>query len=131
MFVGIVGLIAVGFLKGRVSRLDAQSCEVELDAGTRILLPLSGPSLSPGSPVTLGIRPEHLNLAKPGECSLTVTADVGERLGSDTYCHVITACGEPLTLRIRGDMASRYGEQLQLHLDSEHCHLFDADGPDP
>lgn len=125
---GFLGTPKMGFLKGRVSRLDAQSCEVELDAGTRILLPLSGPSLSPGSPVTLGIRPEHLNLAKPGECSLTVTADVGERLGSDTYCHVITACGEPLTLRIRGDMASRYGEQLQLHLDSEHCHLFDADG---
>ena len=125
---GFLGTPKMGFLKGRVSRLDAQSCEVELDAGTRIQLPLSGPSLSPGSPVTLGIRPEHLNLAKPGECSLTVTADVGERLGSDTYCHVITACGEPLTLRIRGDMASRYGEQLQLHLDSEHCHLFDADG---
>lgn len=33
--------------------------------------------------------------------------------------HVNTACGEPLTLRIRGDMASRYGEQLQLHLDKE------------
>ena len=125
---GFLGTPKMGFLKGRVSRLDAQSCEVDLDAGTRILLPLSGPSLCPGSPVTLGIRPEHLNLAKPGECSLTVTADVGERLGSDTYCHVITACGEPLTLRIRGDMASRYGEQLQLHLDSEHCHLFDADG---
>ena len=125
---GFLGTPKMGFLKGRVSRLDAQSCEVELDAGTRIQLPLSGPSLSPGSPVTLGIRPEHLNLAKPGECALTVTADVGERLGSDTYCHVITACGEPLTLRIRGDMASRYGEQLQLHLDSEHCHLFDADG---
>ena len=125
---GFLGTPKMGFLKGRVSRLDAQSCEVELDAGTRIQLPLSGPSLSPGSPVTLGIRPEHLNLAKPGECSLTVTADVGERLGSDTYCHVITACGEPLTLRIRGDMASRYGEKLQLHLDSEHCHLFDADG---
>ena len=125
---GFLGTPKMGFLKGRVSRLDAQSCEVELDAGTRIQLPLSGPSLSPGSPVTLGIRPEHLNLAKPGECALTVTADVGERLGSDTYCHVITACGEPLTLRIRGDMASRYGDKLQLHLDSEHCHLFDADG---
>ena len=125
---GFLGTPKMGFLKGRISRLDSQSCEVELDAGTRIQLPLSGASLSLGSPVTLGIRPEHLNLAKPGECSITVTADVGERLGSDTYCHVITACGEPLTMRIRGDMASQYGEQLNVHLDSEHCHLFDADG---
>jgi len=125
---GFLGTPKMGFLKGKITHLDSQGCEVELDAGTRIQLPLSGASLSLGSPVTLGIRPEHLNLAKPGECALSVTADVGERLGSDTYCHVITACGEPLTMRIRGDMASQYGEQLSLHLDSEHCHLFDADG---
>ena len=125
---GFLGTPKMGFLKGKVSRLDSQGCEVELDAGTRIQLPLSGASLSLGSAVTLGIRPEHLNLAKPGDCTLTVTADVSERLGSDTYCHVNTASGEPLTMRVRGDMASRYGEQLHLHLDSEHCHLFDADG---
>lgn len=125
---GFLGTPKMGFLQGKISRLERQGCEVELDAGTRIQLPLCGASLSLGSPVTLGIRPEHLNLAKPGECTLTVTADVGERLGSDTYCHVNTACGEPLTMRVRGDMASRYGEQLQLHLDSEHCHLFDAGG---
>ena len=92
---GFLGTPKMGFLKGKISRLDSQGCEVSLDAGTRIQLPLSGPSLSLGSEVTLGIRPEHLNLAKPGDCTLTVTADVGERLGSDTYCHVITACGEP------------------------------------
>ncbi|MCF5570488.1 ABC transporter ATP-binding protein, partial [Pseudomonas sp. PA-3-11C] len=41
---------------------------------------------------------------------------------------VITRNGEPLTMRIRGDMASQYGETLQLHLDPAHCHLFDTDG---
>jgi multiple sugar transport system ATP-binding protein len=59
---------------------------------------------------------------------LRVTADVSERLGSDTFCHVVTASGEALTMRVRGDLASRFGEQLELHLDAEHCHLFDAEG---
>ncbi len=125
---GFLGTPKMGFLKGKVSRLDGQGCEVELEAGTRISLPLSDPGLSVGSPVTLGIRPEHLELAKPGDCTLQVTADVGERLGSDTFCHVRTASGEALTMRIRGDMASQYGETLKLHLDSSHCHLFDANG---
>jgi len=31
-------------------------------------------------------------------------------------------------MRIRGDMASQYGETLHLHLDPAHCHLFDTDG---
>ena len=60
---GFLGTPKMGFLKGKISRLDSQSCEVALDAGTRIQLPLSGPSLSLGSEVTLGIRSEHLNLA--------------------------------------------------------------------
>ena len=125
---GFLGTPKMGFLKGKVSRVDSQGCEVQLDAGTRITLPLGGASLSVGGAVTLGIRPEHLELAKPGDCTLQVTADVSERLGSDTFCHVVTASGEALTLRVRGDLASRYGETLSLHLDAGHCHLFDANG---
>ncbi|NUU36710.1 ABC transporter ATP-binding protein [Pseudomonas sp. C2B4] len=125
---GFLGTPKMGFLKGSVTRVDSQGCEVALEAGTRITLPLSGANLSAGSAVTLGIRPEHLELAKPGDCTLQVTADVSERLGSDTFCHVRTASGEALTLRVRGDLASRYGQTLSLHLDAAHCHLFDANG---
>jgi multiple sugar transport system ATP-binding protein len=125
---GFLGTPKMGFLKGKVARLDAQGCDIDLAAGTRISLPRVSGALSVGSEVTLGIRPEHLELASPGQPQLTVTADVGERLGSDTFCHVITDSGEPLTLRIRGDLASQYGERLNLHLNAEHCHLFDADG---
>jgi multiple sugar transport system ATP-binding protein len=125
---GFLGTPKMGFLKGKITGLDSQGCEVLLDAGTRISLPLSGANLSVGGAVTLGIRPEHLNLAQPGDCTLKVTADVSERLGSDTFCHVVTASGEALTMRVRGDLASRFGEQLDLHLDAEHCHLFDAEG---
>jgi multiple sugar transport system ATP-binding protein len=101
---------------------------VTLDAGTKVLLPFTNAQQSVGDAVTLGIRPEHLELANDGDCQLTVIADVSERLGSDTYCHVRTTSGEPLTMRIRGDLASQYGETLKLHLNSAHCHLFDAQG---
>ena len=37
--------------------------------------------------------PEHLNRGSEGNCQLTVKADVSERLGSDTYCHVVTGNG--------------------------------------
>ena len=118
----------MGFLKGKVSRVDTAGCDVTLDAGTTISLPFTNAQQSVGDPVTLGIRPEHLELAREGDCLLNVVADVSERLGSDTYCHVRTLSGEALTMRIRGDLASQYGETLNLHLDRNHCHLFDAQG---
>ncbi|MGE6528334.1 ABC transporter ATP-binding protein [Pseudomonas sp. NPDC077382] len=125
---GFLGTPKMGFLKGRISRADAAGCEVELEAGGRLYLPLGGGALATGDPVTLGIRPEHLNRGEEGNCQLTVKADVSERLGSDTYCHVNTQTGEPLTMRIRGDFSPRYGESLTLTLDAAHCHLFDSGG---
>jgi multiple sugar transport system ATP-binding protein len=125
---GFLGTPKMGFLTGKISGVHAGGCEVTLDAGTTIKLPFTNAQQSVGDSVTLGIRPEHLDLAKPGDCQLQVIADVSERLGSDTFCHVNTRSGEALTLRIRGDMASQYGETLNLHLDSNHCHLFDAQG---
>lgn len=125
---GFLGTPKMGFLKGRASRVEASGCEVELDAGCRLFLPVSGATLKAGDPVTLGIRPEHLNRGSEGNCQLTVKADVSERLGSDTYCHVVTGNGEQLTMRIRGDFTPRYGESLSLTLEAAHCHLFDSSG---
>jgi multiple sugar transport system ATP-binding protein len=125
---GFLGTPKMGFLKGRVGKVHADGCEVQLDAGARIALPRVSAGLTEGDQVTVGIRPEHLELAQPGQCQLNVTADVSERLGSDTFCHVRTDSDEPLTLRLRGDLASQYGQRLSLHLDAQHCHLFDANG---
>lgn len=125
---GFLGTPKMGFLKGHVRHAGAEGCEVELDAGLILTLPRTGATLQPGDPITLGIRPEHLELAAPGQPGLAVTADVSERLGSDTFCHVRTDTGEPLTVRLRGDLDNPYGGRLALHLAPEHCHLFDAEG---
>ncbi|PAU66320.1 ABC transporter ATP-binding protein [Pseudomonas sp. PIC25] len=124
---GFLGTPKMGFLRGRVSALHADGCEVVLDAGCTLRLPAAGP-LDVGSPVTLGIRPEHLHRAPPEQAQLMVGTDVSERLGSDTYCHVRTDSEENLTLRVRGDFTCGYGERIGLTLDLDHCHLFDADG---
>src|SRR3546814_3374558 len=74
---GFLGTPKMGFLKGRASRVEASGCEVELDAGCRLFLPVSGTTLNAGDPVTLGIRPEHLNRGSQGNFQLTVKAEIG------------------------------------------------------
>jgi multiple sugar transport system ATP-binding protein len=125
---GFLGTPKMGFLRGSVTRADTASCEVRLDCGPSLTLPLCATDLGPDSQVTLGLRPEHLNVVSAGSGRLQVTADVSERLGSDTFCHVRCASGEMLTVRVRGDFAPRYGEALTLDFDTAHCHLFNADG---
>ncbi|MFJ9992280.1 ABC transporter ATP-binding protein [Pseudomonas putida] len=128
---GFLGTPKMGFLRGHLSRNQGNQCEVALECGARIVLPLCAGDLATGSQITLGIRPEHLSISRGGHGehgSLQVTADVSERLGSDSYCHVRSASGEMLTVRVRGDFAPEYGEQLELSFDPAHCHLFDSTG---
>ncbi|WP_417663274.1 ABC transporter ATP-binding protein [Pseudomonas sp.] len=124
---GFLGTPTMGFLRARVSQTTANACEVNLEAGASVTLPLVTP-LAPGSEVTLGVRPEHMNIVPTGEGIFSVTADVSERLGSDTYCHVRSQSGEMLTVRVRGDFAPKFGETLGISFDPTHCHLFDDSG---
>lgn len=125
---GFLGTPKMGFLRGTVGQVDGGVCEVQLDAGANLHLPRLACGQSRGASVTLGVRPEHFNIVPAGQGQLQVTADVSERLGSDTYCHVRTASGENLTIRVRGDFAPAYGQALELAFDTDHCHLFDAAG---
>lgn len=125
---GFLGMPKMGFLKGRVTKISSSGCEVELYAGETLFLPRQSPTLAVGAPVTIGIRPEHLELAESGQRGVQATADVSEHLGSDTYLHVRTDSDENLTVRLRGDHASAYGQRLALHLCASRCHLFDEQG---
>jgi multiple sugar transport system ATP-binding protein len=125
---GFLGTPKMGFLRAVVSRCDATGCEVQLESGARVPLAQTAGHLAIGSPVTLGVRPEHLNVVAAGQGQMQVIADVSERLGSDTFCHVRSHSGEMLTVRVRGDFSPGYGETLDLAFDPAHCHLFDADG---
>ncbi|EQL42722.1 sugar ABC transporter ATPase (plasmid) [Pseudomonas aeruginosa VRFPA03] len=62
---GFLGTPKMGFLRGHLSRNQGERCEVALECGARVGLPLCAGELATGSPVTLGIRPEHLNIARP------------------------------------------------------------------
>ncbi|GAB4194193.1 MAG: sn-glycerol-3-phosphate import ATP-binding protein UgpC [Thalassobaculales bacterium] len=72
-------------------------------------------------PVTLGIRPEHLEIAADGPLPLVV--ELVEMLGADTLIHGRLGEGAELTARLRGIHRPAPGETL--HLAPGTLHLFD------
>ena len=79
----------------------------------------------PGLPqgTTIGIRPEHLNLAGNGEISGEVTHV--ERLGGDTNLLVKTDQDETLTVRLFGQNPTEVGARVQLGFDPAMAFYFD------
>ncbi|MCA9500831.1 MAG: sn-glycerol-3-phosphate ABC transporter ATP-binding protein UgpC [Nitrospirales bacterium] len=125
---GFIGSPAMNFLAGFVvdSRQDATT--VRLNSGTTIQVNAVAGELSRDTPVTLGIRPEHL--ATGGDHNL-VEAEIKlvEPLGSHSYVYLDTTDAEDLLIfRASGDFGFAKGDKLTMCLAADSCYLFGKDG---
>ncbi|CAG7617652.1 ABC transporter ATP-binding protein [Leucobacter soli] len=83
--------------------------------------------------VTVGVRPEDLSVAAPGEPGLAVRIDLVEELGADGYLYGhIDGSGSggervDFVARVDGRIHPAAGETVVLVPNPAHLHLFDAD----
>jgi sn-glycerol 3-phosphate transport system ATP-binding protein len=78
-----------------------------------------------GREVTLGIRPEHVEVARERPM-FSLTVDFVEALGADTLVHGHLGQDAPLTVRLPGITRVAAGDSLPLTVPPERVHLFDA-----
>jgi sn-glycerol 3-phosphate transport system ATP-binding protein len=114
---GFIGSPAMNLVAGR---LEPRGVAI----GDLILAP-GGAAGEPGRPVTVGLRPEHLDLAADGPIPLKT--ELLERLGADTIVHGRLADGTRLVARAAGTLALRLGDTVRLSVAPGHIHLFDAE----
>ena len=86
-------------------------------------------------PITLGVRPEHVSLAKAGDpAAIPCTLRVNEMMGSELHLHVVEENGDKLIVRIptvdledeeRQSMV--YGSKLHITFEGKVMHFFDAE----
>ncbi len=82
---------------------------------------------APGTKATLGIRPEHIDVAElSGDVGLRVT--LIEQLGGETFLYGTLSDGGEVTVRCSGQSRFKRGDTIGLNLQREHIHLFGADG---
>ncbi|QQM31288.1 ABC transporter ATP-binding protein [Martelella lutilitoris] len=86
------------------------------------------PEGTEGTPATLGIRPEHIDIVKPGEGQISGTVEIVEYLGSDTFLYV--DCGEAGRLIVRADEVEDNirGQDIGLSFRDRHIHVFNEAG---
>ncbi len=82
----------------------------------------NGPGVS-----TIGIRPEHISVAK-GTGAIGGTVAIAEHLGSDTFLHIDTTNHGRITARASGDLGINPGDSIGLTFDPARIHRFDQNG---
>ncbi len=136
---GFIGSPRMNFLPATVAAVEGARLTLALEpegGGTeRVrLAPALAEPPAPGTRVTLGIRPEHLQPADdhsgpPRTSDATITRRVRqvEHFGE---CSVVYLDGgaDDLIAKVIGHSAARPGDSATFSMPSEHCHLFDAHG---
>ncbi|SDR35815.1 carbohydrate ABC transporter ATP-binding protein, CUT1 family [Paraburkholderia fungorum] len=137
---GFIGSPRMNFLPGRIASVDAQGVSVTLDhTGETVRVPVRGDSLQISQPVTLGVRPEHLEFADnltggdtaaatPANGVLVRTVSLVEQLGEHSYVHLDQPGGAALIAKAPGDTRLVPGDRASLRVPSSACHLFTEDG---
>lgn len=122
---GFIGSPRMNFLPATVISDDGT---LRLTIGEReVALPRAASGLAAGASVTLGIRPEHIDVL-PDTGLLAATVDLVEQLGGETFIYA-TAPGLPqITLRQDGQSRFDRGDAVAIRFASDHLHIFDATG---
>lgn len=81
--------------------------------------------------ITLGIRPEHITLAKAGKDAITGKVDVSEMMGSAIHLHV-NACGRDTiiivqTMDLKGGEDLSIGSEISFIFGGNAVHVFNKE----
>ena len=113
---GFIGSPAMNLFEGTVSGDGFVSAK-------GLKLPLNGVRPENGSPVSYGIRPEHLTLADDG---LPVKVHLVEPTGSETQITVQAEGGEEFDCIFKQRVNAAPGDVIRLSPKPDLIHLFDA-----
>ncbi len=122
---GFIGSPAMNFLAAKVGA-DAKSVDLVATGAKPVSLPLAvTTSAAPGTPVALGLRPEHLLPSSDGPLEFSI--ELAEPLGADTLLHGrFGDARELVTVRQGGHVTAEPGELRRFSIGATRLHLFDS-----
>jgi multiple sugar transport system ATP-binding protein len=123
-------------LPGQIVGSDAAGVRVAVAGNVVVPVAVASQSTKTDNRVTLGVRPEGLRLtsaaAKAGSAAsagpLSGTTHLVERLGSISLVHVDLDQGGRVIAQVGATEDVRPRQQVNLTIDSIHCHVFDQTG---
>jgi sn-glycerol 3-phosphate transport system ATP-binding protein len=127
---GFIGAPAMNFIEGR---LVAEGL-FEIEPGRRVAIPAAAHGNEAGRVMTLGIRPEDIEIAEmPQPGGLDFDLELVEELGAGQVLHGRSGTIEltvmraaATSLRAGADHGMQVGRRLQLRIPTGAVHLFDA-----
>ena len=126
---GFIGSPSMNFLPGRIVGQTETGVAIQPEGadGQPIVAGLRERPAN-GTRVTLGMRPEHLEIATSAEAGLPLAVDLEEDLGGVSYLHARTAAGQPIVLERRGGRENYEDRKIAVSIPPARALVFDEAG---
>jgi len=127
---GFIGSPKMNFMSCTLVSAEAKLAKVRLADGSVAGVEADAQGLGVETPLTLGIRPEHILASRSSsEGTLGGRVQVAEHLGDSTFLYVDTPGGrEALTVKSSPENPLQTGEEAHLSFPSHRSFLFDPEG---
>jgi ABC-type sugar transport system ATPase subunit len=128
---GFLGAPRMNFLKVRATNSSTADVVVEsADFPNRkiAVAKRNNSEIAYGSELTLGLRPEHLQVCEAERAISALIIEVVENLGDLTHIHGTTPAGNRITISINGFQSYRHADSIGFTFDTKNVHLFAGDG---
>ncbi|MGK9054988.1 ABC transporter ATP-binding protein [Xaviernesmea oryzae] len=99
--------------------------KLRMPGGQTISLGAQAAGLPTGTAVSIGVRPEDLEIVPPADGMFEGTVSLVEQLGEFQLVYI---GAEPLVAKVDGLIHVNKGETVHLAAPDDRIHLFDADG---
>ena len=123
---GFIGSPQMNFLELTVEGRRENGLACVAEGLGKLVLPIETEGGIEGKKVTLGIRPEHVQLtATASSVRLPAVVNIVENLGSENLLHAEIAENQLLVAKVAGGAAPERNHRLVLFLPAQHLYLFD------
>lgn len=125
-----IGSPAMNIVPGKIKSTTSSSTSITIDGGGAATVPVGSAGGKAGDAVSLGVRPEDLQIAASSKTSvLSGKVDIVEALGEVTMAYVLVpGVQEPVIAKLPGDSSIKDGDTIHLTADKEALQLFDSNG---
>ena len=123
-----IGSPAMNFFDADVIKASVDNIDIKLGATNLMSLKCGSSDLKKGDRVEIGIRPEHVSIAKNStKPDVMGTIAIVEQLGNSTVLYVDSVIGQVI-VECDGDAKLEIGNAIGLTFDEKRIHAFAADG---
>ncbi len=122
-----IGSPAINLFPARVVSQQPGGVTLQLDRGPQVSVTGIIGDVTAGAAVTLGLRPERLNLVDASTGTISGEVTLAEHLGGETILHLAAPHGA-MIVKCDGDFDRAIGATVHVALDLTGFILFGADG---